>query len=154
MDNIMNNPEEKELQRTLSEEELSKALTTARLITLVTNMSEEEQKSLLKELEGKNLKKTRKHPRKSFTISVDYVAQDRVYRDMIQSISASGLFIETRKPFLVGQEIRLVLTLPGYDRPIKLNCQVVRTNQQGVGVTFKQVTPYMEELLKKIVDKL
>jgi Tfp pilus assembly protein PilZ len=109
---------------------------TFRLFELITELSEEEQLKLLKELEQKLVQQKRKHERRKATLTVYYATHDRAYRDVIQNISPSGVFIETREPFLVGQEILLNFTPTRNADPIKVRGKIVRVTADGVGVKF------------------
>ncbi len=67
-----------------------------RLFEIISDMSEEEQKELLNDLENRKLKKIRKHPRKERLITVNYASKGRAYQNFIQDLSTGGSFIETR----------------------------------------------------------
>jgi len=42
----------------------------------------------------------------------------------------------------------------GYDRPFKIKGKIVRSNQQGIGVEFKEVKPYIAEMLAALVERI
>jgi hypothetical protein len=109
---------------------------TFRLFELITEMTDEEQQQLLQELEKKLVHQKRKHERTRTNLTVYYATHDRAYRDIIQNISPSGVFIETREPFLVGQEILLNFTPARNNDPIKVRGKIVRVTPAGVGVKF------------------
>ncbi len=109
---------------------------TFRLFELITDMDFEEQMSLLEELEKKQTRKTRKHKRRNTHLTVYYATHDRAYRDVIQNISPTGVFIETAEPFNVGQEILLNFTPTRHAEPVKVRGQVVRVTDEGIGVKF------------------
>ncbi len=64
---------------------------TDRLISLVMELSEEQQETLLEELELKLSKERRRHTRKSFITVVDFASQGRAYREFVQNIGRSGV---------------------------------------------------------------
>ena len=109
---------------------------TFRLFELITDMDFEEQMSLLEELEKKQTRKTRKHKRRNTHLTVYYATHDRAYRDVIQNISPTGVFIETAEPFNVGREILLNFTPTRHAEPVKVRGQVVRITEEGIGVKF------------------
>ncbi len=109
---------------------------TFRLFELITDMDFEEQMNLLEELEKKQTRKTRKHKRRNTHLTVYYATHDRAYRDVIQNISPTGVFIETSEPFNVGQEILLNFTPTRHAEPVKVRGQVVRITEEGIGVKF------------------
>ena len=137
-------------------DELSKKPTiTSRLFSLIINMTKDEQSSLLKELEDRiSTKGKRRHTRKPFFMVVDYSSKDRTYKDFIQNISPGGVFIETRMPFSIGQEVSLTFPLPSYDKHIKITGQVVRTDEAGIGVKFNMVDEEQETFIKSLLEMI
>jgi uncharacterized protein (TIGR02266 family) len=127
---------------------------TARLIELIKNMPEDEQRALLKDLEEKPFEGRRKHARKSFLMAVDYSTQDHVYKDFIQDISTGGVFIQTHMPFSVGQEVSLTFPLPNYQKHIKIVGEVVRSNPQGVGVKFKMADKDQAAMITSLLESI
>ena len=67
----------------------------AYLFRLLNDMSDEEMRQLLKELEERQNKEQRKYSRKDFLTIIDYNVGNRYYRDFIQDISVNGVFIKT-----------------------------------------------------------
>ena len=127
---------------------------TARLIALIKDLSEQEQQELLNDLEERILKGKRQHERKPFFMVVDYSSNDRVFQDYIQDISVGGVFIETRMPFSIGQEISLTFPLPNYQKSIKIGGVIVRTDSNGVGVEFKIADEDQKDLIKKLIEMI
>ena len=82
--------------------------------------------------------------RQACFIPIDYSAQDRIYRDFIQNISSSGVFIESKKIMDVGA--RILMTFDWLkNNPIKSRGTIVRSSEQGFGVKFDSpVTLYSE----------
>jgi len=107
---------------------------TERLISLILEMSEEQQKTLLKELEERLPKEKRRHPRKPVSTFVDFVVEGRGYREFTRDISEAGVFIETAMPFSVGT--KAVITFSGFSRPLKATGRIARVEEGGIGVQF------------------
>jgi len=127
---------------------------TARLVELIKNMSEDEQRTLLKDLEERLFEGRRKHVRKPFLMAVDYSTQDHVYKDFIQDISSGGVFIQTHTPFTVGQEVSLTFPLPSFQKHIKVIGKVVRSTSQGVGVKFKIADKDQEAMITSLLEPI
>ena len=127
---------------------------TARLIELIKNMPEDEQRTLLKDLEEKPFEGRRKHVRKPFLMAVDYSTQDHVYKDFIQDVSTGGVFIQTHMPFTVGQEVSLTFPLPNYQKHIKVTGEVVRSTTQGVGVKFKMADQDQTAMITSLLESI
>jgi uncharacterized protein (TIGR02266 family) len=133
---------------------LQESSVITRLVELITDMPEDKQQALLRDLEEETSKGARKHRRKPFIMVVDYVMQDRMYKGFIQDISAGGLFIETNKPFSVGENVTLTFPLPNQQEHIKITGEVVRTTSQGIGVKFKMADENQEAMVKALLDTI
>jgi hypothetical protein len=44
--------------------------------------------------------------------------------------------------------------MQGYDRPFKIRGIVVRSNIRGVGVEFKEIQPYIAQMLGTLVERI
>ena len=126
----------------------------SRLFQVVIQLNEELQKEILHHAETLLVKEKREEIRKSCDIPINYAARDRVYADQIKNISANGLFIETGKPFMEGDEVIMTFRLDGFDKSLKLRGEIARTNQAGIGVAFKNISPHTEEMIRMILDRM
>ena len=131
------------------EVQLSKNGVTVRLIEIILDMSEEDQRYMLKGLEDAHAEKKdisdnkklssqnmREHPRRTSLIAVDCSTNDVCFTNFIHDISNGGVFIETNAPFYVGQKLALNFTLPEIESPISVGGKVIRVNSNGIGVKF------------------
>ena len=126
-------------------------VTISELIKLILNLNEEHQEALLKK--GRELlSKEKRAPRKSCEIPVKYKTFDRVYSDRIMNISQSGVFIETRRPIFVGEEILMDFKIEGVNKALRLEGKVVHASSRGVGIEFKKVDPTLTQILPAILD--
>ena len=126
-------------------------VTISKLIKLILKLNEEHQKALLKK--GQELlSKEKRAPRKSCRIPVRYKTFDRMYSDRIMNISQSGVFIETRRPIFVGEEILMDFKIEGVNKPLKIKGKVVHTSSRGVGIEFKNVDPTLSQIMPAIFD--
>ena len=113
---------------------------TDRLISLILELSEDQQETLLKELELKLSKERRGHTRKPFVTVVDFASQGRAYREFIKDISGSGVYIQTSRPFSVGQEVVLTFQFPDSQKHVKITGRIARVNDAGIGVQFNIIS--------------
>jgi Tfp pilus assembly protein PilZ len=126
-------------------------VTISELIKLILRLNEEHQEALLKK--GRELlSKEKRAPRKSCEIPVKYKTFDRVYSDRIMNISQSGVFIETRRPIFVGEEILMDFKIEGVNKALRLEGKVVHASSRGVGIEFKKVDPTLTQILPAILD--
>ncbi len=137
-----------------SEKDMANGSVTARLMDLISRLPVHAQEVLLRKLEEKTGLYKRKHPRKPYVSEVNFSTGDQAYKELVQDISPGGLFIETRAPLAVGQEITLLLSFPDHERPMKILGEVVRATDEGIGVKFKHPSPIVEEVLTNIVDQM
>ena len=133
------------------ENPVDKSSVVVRLHELIEKMSKEEQRALLDELEERLSKRKRKHERKPFLTTVDYSTDSGSYRDFIKDISVGGVFIETGTSFLVGKVISMTFLLPEHEKKIKIQGEIIRIDEKGIGVKFK-TTQVQKEIIKSFVD--
>jgi Tfp pilus assembly protein PilZ len=121
------------------------------LIKLILSLNEEHQEALLKK--GRELLlKEKRAPRKSCKIPVKYQTFDRVYSDRIMNISQSGVFIDTRRPIFVGEEILMDFQIEGVNKALRMEGKVVHASSRGVGIEFQKVDPTVSQILPAIFD--
>ena len=126
-------------------------VTISELIKLILSLNEEHQEALLKK--GRELlSKEKRAPRKSCKIPVKYQTFDRVYSDRIMNISQSGVFIDTRRPIFVGEEILMDFQIEGVNKALRMEGKVVHASSRGVGIEFKKVDPTVSQILPAIFD--
>ena len=123
---------------------------TNRLVDLILKMSAKERQILLNELEEKYKKGNREFSRKDYKKEVDFVLNERMFRGLIQNLSASGMFIETSESFSEGQRITLTFELPEPGEHIKVSGKIVRLIPDiGFGVKFNKVIAVSPQKTKK-----
>ena len=110
----------------------------SQLIRIINNMSEAQCQKLLRHLKTWGRKDRRADPRTPCSIPVSYTLEGRALNDFIQNISVDGLFIETQTTFSAGQEITLVFTPPGQQKPIRISGEIVRKESNGIGIRLEQ----------------
>ena len=85
----------------------------------------------------------RKDSRKGFLNQSDLTARcetsDNIFRERVYNLSASGVFLTTRRQLSIGQEIAVTIPLPNSRQAIKATGEIVRINNIGVGVEFKVI---------------
>jgi len=126
----------------------------SKLFEIVINLGEEQQEALLRYAEELLVKEKRSGIRKPCRIPINFAAYDRVYSNHIKNISSSGLFIETQRPLLVGDEILMTFRMEGIDKPIKVKGEIAHATRSGVGVEFKEISPYIEGMLRTVLKRI
>lgn len=123
---------------TSSEKQSNRSSVAARLVELITDMSDGEQRDLLEKLEERQIAEKREHARKRYIVSVDYVTAEGIQRGSLQDISVGGLLLQTSEisTFSFGQKIRLKVPYPNRQKYIEITGEVVRIDSRGIGVTF------------------
>jgi type IV pilus assembly protein PilZ len=132
------------------EQRVDNTKVAVRLIEIILNMPETDQRNLLVDLEhsyavgdSKQLAETRsfseemrQHPRKKSIIAADCTSNEICFLNFIKDISNGGVFIETNAPFYIGQQIKMNFSLPKMGDNISVAGEVVRVNSEGIGVKF------------------
>ena len=129
-------------------------LVIAKLYNLILNLNEAQQVALLKKAQELYTKENRIHERKICRIPVKYTVYDRIYSDCITNISQNGLFIETKRPLIVSDEIIMIFALEGLNETLKIRGKIVHANRMGVGVEFKNISSHLAEIIGVVVKRM
>ena len=135
-------------------QEVKEAGVTDQLIEKIKSMTMEKQAQLLKELDKVQNRQLRQHDRKTFFMIVDYIVEDRYFRDFIQDMSSTGVYIKTSKNFSLGQKILMSFMSPDNQKPFKINGEVVRVTPNGVGVKFIIESQVQEAVINSLVKMI
>jgi Tfp pilus assembly protein PilZ len=126
----------------------------SKLFKIVIDLREEQQQELLHYAEDLFLKDKRASIRKACDIPINFAMHNRVYSKHIKNISRNGLFIETQGAFIVGDEILMSFKLEGFEKPLKIRGEVAHATRAGVGVEFKDISPYVAEMIEVLVKRI
>jgi len=125
---------------------------------LIQQMTPEERLGLLKEIEKNPSRREkdqgRSNERKRYTLAVDYADVSRAFTDYLQDISVSGVFMISRRPFQVGEELFLRINFPHEVYPFKVLSEVVRITSEGVGLRFKFDDEKQQAVLASLIEGL
>jgi Tfp pilus assembly protein PilZ len=88
------------------------------------------------------------------SIVVDYMVAGRHYSNFVENVSEQGVFIRTKDPFEIGQEIMITFSLPGLEKPLKVAGEIVRSMPVGIGVQFKKGTQVQKDVCRVLVRKI
>jgi hypothetical protein len=101
-----------------------------------------------------NLKEPRSYPRVAKPIEIDVSIGDKVIQTHAENVSAAGVLVKSRMNAEVGVPAKIVISLPGQNRPFKLAGIVVRTDAGGIGICFSEMTTYAREHLNNLLNDL
>ena len=122
------------------DQELGKDSVTIHLIKKLLDMSEEQQLSLLKQLDETSVmdqsSNDRDDTRKNFKETIHFTVKGRNYTGISEDISSGGMFIKTEDSFSVGQSIIINIPLTKKQKHIKVPAEIVRVMPEGIGVEF------------------
>jgi Tfp pilus assembly protein PilZ len=135
-------------------QEVSGINVTDQLIERIRSMALEKQAQLLNELDDGHDRKLRQHDRKTFFMIVDYVVGDRYFRDFIQDMSDTGVFIKTSHNISLGTKILMTFMSPDNQKPFKISGEVVRVTPEGVGIRFALNSQVQEAVIKSLVKMI
>ena len=138
----------------MQNEKLNRDQVRKLLIAIIDSLSLEEMRQLFKKLKSLQHREQRKYSRKDFFSIIDYTVEGRYYRDFIQNISEGGLFFKSSHNFSVGKTIQITFMSPDYQKPFKINGEIVRVGIDGVAVKFKIESQVQQMVLKSYVDMI
>ncbi len=114
----------------------------SRLLGMVLDLSTKKQLELLALMDQWKHDGARRHSRRDWKVTVACRTEDQELRALIKDISDGGVFIETKTPFAVGQELNLTFPLPDNRKVVKVDGEIVWISTQGIGVKFRRDKPY------------
>ncbi len=123
------------------------------IIKRAKTLSSENQEKLLDILKDWQQGKEREFKRLNTKTLVDVAGDNRVIQTDVRDVSASGIFINTSGKFEIGDRVRVVFTVPNYDKPFKLQGKIVRVEKHGMAIKFADITPYFKNVLDDIIWK-
>jgi len=123
------------------------------IIKRVRNLTHDQQEEILETLQTWQTGKQREYQRLNTRADIDVVVGDRVIQTDIKDISAGGIFINTSGKFENNKSVRVVFSIPGYDKPLKLEGVIVRVEQNGLAIQFENITPYFKKILDDVIWK-
>jgi len=126
----------------------------SKLISVVPKLNQKQQLILLRTAEKMLTVEKRANIRKPCSIIVDYAFDNRAFVNYIKDISTKGLFIETQQPVKVGHIISMTFSLPGFEKSLKIKGEISRITTQGAGIKFIELSPYQEEMIGSIVERM
>ncbi len=121
------------------------------IIKRVKNLTDDQQEEVLEILKSWQQGKQREYQRKAARSDIDVVVGDKVIQTDTRDISASGIYINTSGKFEASKSVRVVFSVPGYDKPFKLTGMIVRVEQDGMAIKFENITPYFKKILDDVI---
>ncbi len=102
-----------------------------------------------------NMNNRRNAPRTKYKGMVDLVMGRRLYKEPSDNISSTGIFINSSSPekYAIFDKLTLTFQLPDAS-PVKRVGQIVRKNNNGIGVTYLDIEPPREYHVKPNIQTL
>jgi len=121
------------------------------IIKRVHNLTKEQQEEILAILKTWQTGKQREYQRLQTKADIDVLVGEKIIQIRTADISASGLFINASGKFEPHKSVRVVFTLPEYNKPFKLQGSIVRVEENGFAIKFENITPYFKKLLDDLI---
>ena len=88
------------------------------------------------------------------TINKEFESFDSFIQEYVTNISRTGVFIRAQKPLPIGTKVNLHFTVIMDDiETIEGTGQVVRVDDEGMGVVFTEISTYSKDLIDKLLTK-
>ncbi len=117
-----------------------KEAVTVRLIKQVLEMSEQQQATLLKQIEDPSFFSggfgERDDIRKPYVNEIEFESKGCLFKGLSQDISGGGMFIKTDEKFSVGNTVVLKIPFTDNRKHIRVSAEIVRISSDGIGVEF------------------
>ncbi len=86
------------------------------------------------------------------TINKEFESFDAFIQEYVTTISRTGVFIKAQNPLPVGTRVNLHFTVIMDDiEAIEGVGEVVRTEKDGMGVVFRELSAYSKDLIDKLL---
>ena len=121
-----------------------------RLLTCIKEMNTEDRIKVLNFIAQKGLTERRNYPRQRCDLTVSFDNSNTSCEGFIKNLSASGVFIRTKKVFNLGEHVKLSFTLPTEQNPLIATGKVVRKEDDGFGVQF-DITDFETGLISSLI---
>ena len=139
---------------------------TTHLFKLVMEMSEEQQTRLLEQMLDFPFSEAvvttltlddddaliRQMQRTSCRLRAVCVLDANTFDGTITDISTVGMFIKTERSYPPGKPIRISCRLPGLERPLILNGEILRNEPAGIGIRLKSLPPDQEKAILAFIN--
>ena len=142
------------MQASDSSGQRDRQLLIARFFLLLNQLSESELQRFMNRYEQKRFAMLREFPRVACNFALDLAADGRAVNCFARDISASGIFIESCEPFVMGQSVSICFSLDESQLALKLKGRVVRLEDGGVGIKYEALTRYQTEILKDLIGRI
>ena len=88
------------------------------------------------------------------TINKEFNSFDAFIQEYVTNISRSGVFVKSSTPLSVGTQVNLRFTviMDGIET-IEGVGEVVRTESDGMGVVFRELSAYSQTLLERLLTQ-
>lgn len=117
------------------------------IIRRVRNLTPDQQREILKSLKTLQTGKQRAFQRLKTRTDIDVVVGNRVIQTDAVDVSAGGIYINASGKFNINESVRIVFSVPGHDKPFKLQGVIARVGEDGVAIKFQNITPYFKKIL-------
>ena len=90
--------------------------------------------------------------RKACRLRAVCVLDANTFDGTITDISTVGMFIKTQRSFPMGKAIRVSCRLPGLERPLILNGEIIRSEATGIGIRLKALRTEQERAILAFIN--
>ena len=122
-------------------------------ITRLASQLPDTQKQQMLAMISRWKKNRRKAKREKYSEQLSFSAENRAYFGHARDISATGLFIESKGEFRIGEHIQLVLDFISASNPVKIGGTVVLKEAGGICVQFDDHNETRLKHLESVISK-
>lgn len=120
--------------------------------SLALQLPEQEKRQLLA-LTSTWKKKSYRAQREKYTELVSFTSEHGTHYGYAKDINVTGLFIESKGKFKMGDPVQLSLAFISAPNPLKLGGEIVRKTDDGIGIQFDNRSQSQLKHLDSIISK-
>nr|WP_319495078.1 PilZ domain-containing protein [uncultured Desulfobacter sp.] len=79
---------------------------------------------------------SRRFKRKMVPLEIDVLVEGRLIKTNMKDISASGVLVKAKENIEKNKKAKMVFSIPGMEKPLKLKGRVVRSTKNGIAIEF------------------
>lgn len=119
------------------------------IVHRVCNLNSDQQMEIVEILRNMQADEKRDYKRYCEPMPIDVLAGDKLIQSVMKDISASGVFIKNTGKIDPDKDVRVCFSVPGAEKPFKLEGSIVRSESTGLAVAFKHVSSYLAKILNE-----
>lgn len=96
----------------------------------------------------------RRYKRFACSLPVEFIYNEWSHQGLVSNISLSGVFLQTKGPFSIGQEVRIAFHSQSLDKGCRMRGVIVRRDADGIGIAFVPANINQMAVLRTVIHEV